>query len=143
MLQMILISLLVAGATGLGGFVYGVGVGGDKAAATQRKIEQVADDAADKVANRSADAIAKINVTNKTIYQKATREVVSNPIYTDCVNTDSMRDAINQAIAGRGADQSKLPQAGASGGQNVRGSGSQADRSGGAVQHLPTSSNGS
>lgn len=138
-----LVAIIVAMASGLGGFVYGIGVGGDKVTAQQKKLEDVADKAATKVAIQSAEAIAKINVTNKTIYQKATREVVTNPIYTDCVNTDSMRDAINQAITGRGADQSKLPRAGAVGRQDVRSGKSEADRSGGTVSNLPASGNGS
>lgn len=134
--ELILIGVIAAGAAGLGGFVYGTHVGSDHALAAQAKIEDVAEKAAKASANISADAISKIVVTNKTVYQKATREVINNPVYRDCLNTDDMQHAINFALTGRGPDKSKLPAAGSPGGQQLRGDGAQADRSGGAVPNL-------
>lgn len=141
---MALIAVLVAGATGLGGFVYGVNVGQDKATAEQARVETVANRAAEAVANRAADAIAQIEITNKTIYQKATHEVRTNTVYADCVNTDSMFDNLNRSLRGPkgGAGAGGVSGSDPSAGKGLRVHDAQADRRGGAVLQVPGSSAG-
>lgn len=100
-MEMLLVELLIAIGAAFGAFIYGTQVGEDKAAAKQATVEAVAQKAADKVATTAADAIAKLTPVSKTIYQKATHEVVTNKVYSDCINTDSMQRAINFALTGR------------------------------------------
>lgn len=139
MLQMALIAVLVAGATGLGGFVYGVNVGQDKATAAQARVEDVVNKAAEAVANRAADAIAQIEITNKTIYQKATHEVRTNTVYADCVNTDGMFDNLNRSLR---RPQARAGAGGVSGPDGAAGKGlrvhdAEAHRGGGPVLQVP------
>lgn len=124
-----LIAIIIAVAASLGSFIFGVNVGENKVLATNAKIQDVADRAAESMAYISADAIAAIEVTNKTIYQKATNEVRTNTVYSDCVNTDVMFNHINEALRGRkaGVDKSKLPGSGGADGKGLRVDGPKAD----------------
>jgi hypothetical protein len=60
----------------------------------------------------AAEQISKISVVNKTIYARATREVIEKPVYRECLHTDDGLRAVNDALAGRQtepASSSKLP----------------------------------
>lgn len=136
---LLLAGFVLSAATGLGGFVYGVGVGNDKAVAAQAKVEEVANKAAEATANKAVDAIAAIEVTNKTIYNKATHEVRTNTVFADCVNTDSMHNLIVEALRGpqKTGGKAGMPEPGRDTGKGLRIGGPEADRSGGPVLQVP------
>ena len=59
----------------------------------------------------SAEAIAKIKVTNKTIQAEVRREVETNTVYADCKLTPVGVQLANQALAGtKPVDSGKLPE---------------------------------
>ena len=63
----------------------------------------------------AAAAIAANKPVNQTIVQKATREVQTNTVYRDCLNTAGQLRNINQALTGAAqpAGDSQLPSTGA------------------------------
>jgi multidrug efflux pump subunit AcrA (membrane-fusion protein) len=46
----------------------------------------------------AAEAIAKIEVVNKTIYQKAQTTVIEKPVYRECAHEQDMVDKVNAAL---------------------------------------------
>ena len=93
-----------------GSFAGGISVGkkweeGRHAIESNHIAEAV--DAANAV---SAEAIAKIKVTNKTIQNEVRREVETNTVYADCKLTPVGLQLANQALAGtKPVDSGKLP----------------------------------
>lgn len=80
-----------------------------------------------KVQLETAAAIAKIEVRNTTIRQKAEVQIRENVIYRCPVDADGVR-LINEALAPPGpADDGKLPRPDATGGPDPRGRHPQAD----------------
>ena len=61
---------------------------------------------ANKVSASTETAIQGIRVENRTIYNEVQREIVSSPVYRDCVVTDAGLRAVNQARRGAAAGQS-------------------------------------
>jgi hypothetical protein len=49
-------------------------------------------------ANKAAEAISKITITNTTIRQKVEREIRENPVYIGCNHTPSVMRLINAAL---------------------------------------------
>lgn len=138
---LILAGLVLTAASGLGGILYGINLGYDRKTAEVATHQQIADAAADKVANRAADAISAIEITNKTIYSKATHEVRTNTVFADCVNTDSMHALIVEALRNgkKAADKSGVPGSERPAEQGLRVGGSETDRGGRAVLQVPGS----
>ena len=46
----------------------------------------------------AAEAIARIKVENKTVYQKAQTTVIREPVYQDCRHSDVMYKTVNEAL---------------------------------------------
>jgi hypothetical protein len=58
----------------------------------------------------AAEEIARIQVVNKTIYAKATHEVIERPVYRDCSHSDDGMRAVNAALGGSlAAGEGELP----------------------------------
>lgn len=66
--------------------------------AERATLEEVARVARDAAMDAAAEKIAKIQVVNKTIYQRATREVLKEPMYRDCLHSADGLRAVNQAL---------------------------------------------
>lgn len=94
----VLVALLLA----LGGsFFWGMRVGADREVATQARIEARVRQTEDASARAAAEAIARIEVVNKTTRQVLEREIVEKPVYRDCRNTDVGMRAIDAALENR------------------------------------------
>lgn len=86
-------------------------VAGSKWEAGRQAVEnQHIAEAVDAANAVSAEAIAKIKVTNKTIQNEVRREVETNTVYSDCRLPDNGVRLVNEAISGaKPAAGGKLP----------------------------------
>ena len=75
------------------------------AKAIERSREVMRELAAD-IGTKTEDAIKGIKIENRTIYRKATKEIIEKPIYRECVLPDDGLSAVNAArsAAGKPAD---------------------------------------
>jgi hypothetical protein len=120
------VCLLVA-ASGASGYWKG---GKDRANAIyaqQAREAVVAQEAQDRALEAAAKEIAKIEVRNVTVRQKAETIVREVPVYGACVHDDRVFDLLNEAITGKPAPDRKLPGNRAPDGQDVSGNDAQAD----------------
>lgn len=102
--------ILAALAAIVGAYFYGRSDGAEIAAAQRLRDEQVARQVFDQAQAAAAGEIAKIRVRNTTITNEVRREVLHEPVYRDCINTDVGLRGINAALAGTvPADGGKLP----------------------------------
>lgn len=92
--------LALAGAVG-GAYVKGRSDGRAVEIAERTTLEEVARTAREASQQAAAEQIAKIEIVNKTVYARATREVVEKPVYRDCVHSGDGLRAINEALTGR------------------------------------------
>lgn len=101
----------------IGSYFYGRGDGAELAEAQRLRDAQVARQVFDQAQAAAAGEIAKIKVTNKHITNEVRREVLHEPVYRDCVNSDVGLRGINAALANRAesASDSKLPDPDAAG----------------------------
>lgn len=99
---------LVAGCMYSGWSVRGWYEGAKDAAvlAAERKTQDMLAGLALSVAQRTEEAIQGIKIENRTIYQEATKEIIREPIYSDCVLPESGRLRVNAA---RGAATARKP----------------------------------
>ena len=98
-------------ATG-GAYWKGRNDGVDIAEAEDARLERVAIAARASAQRAAGDAIAKIDVQHKTIYQQVERTIRENIVYRDCVHPADQLQRINAALTGRPAEpagDSKLP----------------------------------
>lgn len=95
----------------IGSFFYGQQVGGDSEIAKQKKLDDVVREVKEAAQEGAATAIAAQQPINRTIVQKATREIETNTVYRECVNTPGQLRNINAAITGQPqpAGDSQLP----------------------------------
>ena len=86
-------------------------VAGSKWEAGRQAVEnQHIAEAVDAANAASAEAIAKIKVTNKTIQNEVRREIETNTVYSDCKLSGGGLLLANQALAGtQPAGDLKLP----------------------------------
>ncbi len=61
-------------------------------------VELAVKETRDAAMDGAAEAIAKIKVTNTTVYQKAVREIIEKPVYRDCRHDPAMLEQINAAL---------------------------------------------
>jgi hypothetical protein len=97
----ILISVLAVIAIAGGCYLKGRGDGKDIERATQLTQQALREETREVMIQAAAEQIAKISIVNKTIYARATREVVEKPVYRDCQHTDDGLRAVNDALANR------------------------------------------
>lgn len=87
------------------GFMYfkGINTGKELQKAEQLSMESVVKSAIEesnsKLLEKTAKAISEIEVKNVTIYQKATREVIKEPVYRDCIHTSDGLRLVNEALS--------------------------------------------
>jgi hypothetical protein len=92
--------LVWAGSTG-GAFFYGQHTGALAEKVTQDRIDKSVNDTREAGQQGAAAAIAKLKPVNRTIVQKAEKEIRENTVYAECrVPTAGVRLA-NEAITGR------------------------------------------
>lgn len=123
--QGILILALSAGvAAGVAGvYMQGKKAGKNEIIAQVATSQQIADAAAEKVANRAAEAISKIKVQNRTIMNEVQRELQTNVVYRDCQHSPDQLRNLNAAITGQAdelAGRGLVPPANAASGSVVR-----------------------
>ena len=95
----------------VGAFFYGEHTGAAGEIAKQAKLDNVILKVTEAAQTAAATAIATNKPVNQTIVQKATREVQTNTVYRDCLNTAGQLRNINQALTGAAqpAGDSQLP----------------------------------
>lgn len=111
--------LLVAlGASHIGAYLYGGRNKENAIRAEELRQEQLAE----KFEGVVAETVAKMKVVNTTVYQRATREVVKEPVYVDCVHTANGLQLVNSALTNQPASTGggQLPGADAAGRELVR-----------------------
>ena len=86
-----------------GAFFYGEHTGAAGEIAKQKKLDDVIQKVTEAAQTGAATAIAANKPINQTIVQKATREVQTNTVYRDCVNSIEMINSINAALVGPNA----------------------------------------
>lgn len=96
---------LIAGIAGLalsvGAYLYGRHDGKQIEEARQLAEQAIVEKARDAMLRAAAEAIAGIDVVNKTIRQEVQREIVEKPVYRDCRADPGIVRAINAAKTGR------------------------------------------
>lgn len=135
-------ALLIAGlCLGVSAGVAGIYMQGKKAGKNECQAEaashqKIADDAAEKVANRAAEAISKIKVQNRTVMNEVQREIQTNVVYRDCQHSPEQLRNLNAAITGappETAGRGLVPRADAPLGADVRRDDGKAGGSGRAI----------
>lgn len=98
----------------VGGVFYGIDIGQTREIAKQKTTDDLVRQVTEAAQNGAATAIAANKPVNQTIVQKATREVQTNTVYRDCLNTAGQLRNINQALTGTAqpAGDSQLPSPG-------------------------------
>jgi hypothetical protein len=84
-----------------GAFVIGVDYGTKRANAAHDREEQVAQTARDAAIEGAAQEIAKIKLTHTTIRQQATKEIIREKVYVECMHTPAVRSLLDDALANR------------------------------------------
>lgn len=97
----LVVALVLWGASVGGAFFYGQGVGKDSQIAKEAAVKEAIAETRKAALEGAADAIAKIKVRNTTIQGKVETIVRDNPVYRDCLHDpDGLRN-INEALGGR------------------------------------------
>jgi hypothetical protein len=99
----------------IGSYFFGIDTGVDRCQAAAKKTDEIVREVKEAAQQGAAAAIAANQPINRTIVQKATREIETNTVYRNCVNTAGQLLNINQALTGAGqpAGSGKLPAASA------------------------------
>jgi hypothetical protein len=91
---LLLAAVLALGASHTFAYVKG-GISRENSILAEQKRQ---DELVQKVQQSTAQQIAKIEVVNKTIYQRATREVIEKPVYRDCHHDADTLGMLNHAL---------------------------------------------
>lgn len=98
----VLLALVLAWGVSVGGaFFYGQGVGKESEIAGQAQIKQAIADTREAGQQGAAAAIAANRPINRTIVQRAEKEIYENTVYRDCRVPASGVQLANEAITGR------------------------------------------
>lgn len=95
---LILAALLALGAITGGAYIKGRQDGADKVVAKQAREDEIRLETLQIAQLAAAEEIAKIQVVNRTIYAKATRQVIEKPVYRDCVHDAATLSLLNSAL---------------------------------------------
>jgi hypothetical protein len=106
--------LVILGAALIASGSYVKGRGDGKAIERAEQLTQAAirEDTREVAIQAAAEQIAKISIVNKTIYARATREVVHEIQYRECMHSSNGMQAVNDALANRQTEPAsgvKLP----------------------------------
>lgn len=106
-----LVAIIAALLMSAGTLFYGIDIGQTREIAKQKNIDDVVRQVSEAAQAAAATAIASQQPINRTIVQKAVREIETNTVYRECVNTPEQLRNINAALTGRTepASDSKLP----------------------------------
>jgi len=136
-------SVALAGGLAIAGgglYLEGKKAGRNEVRAQVATNAEIARDAAETAAQIAADAISKIKVQNRTVYQEVQREVLERPVYRECEHSPDVLRRINAALTGESAEpagRGLVPTSDAASGLKFRGDNAEADRGGGAVPGMP------
>lgn len=83
-------------------FSQGISLGRNQAIAEQSMIDEAKDEQLRITQEVVAKELSKIKIENKTIVQKATKEVYTNEVYRDCIVPPSGVSIANEATKPRG-----------------------------------------
>lgn len=90
---------------GVGGYLYGrhdgreIAEGKQAAASLERaEVQRVTREVL-------ATELSKITITNRTIVNKAEKEIVHEPVYRDCTHSDTMFQLLNYALSAGSSGQ--------------------------------------
>lgn len=97
----ILAAVLAWGASAGGAFLYGQHVGAEHELATQARIDKTIEATREAGQQGAAAAIAKLKPVNRTIVQKAEKEIRENTVYAECGVPPAGVRLANEAITGR------------------------------------------
>lgn len=98
---LILVVVVLWGASVTGSFFCGQGIGKDGEIARQASIDKAIIETRTAALEGAADAIAKIKVTNTTIRGRTDTIIRNDPVYVECKHSaDGLRN-INEALTGR------------------------------------------
>lgn len=64
------------------------------------------DELVQKIQQSTAQQLAQIEIVNKTIYQRATREVIEKPVYRDCHHDADTLGMLNSALTNTASAES-------------------------------------
>ena len=113
-----LAGVILWGASLVGAYFSGVGVGADHEVAAAARDNAIAAKANDAAASAVAGALSRIEVKNVTIQQKLEREIRTREVFRDCRSGDAALQLLNATpgVAASGpvsARDRELPGAGA------------------------------
>ena len=89
--------LAFASITG-GVYVKGRKDGAAVVVAKQAREDQIRFETLQLAQQAAAEEISRIQIVNKTIYQRAVHEIVEKPVYRDCSHTPDGLRAVNEAL---------------------------------------------
>lgn len=96
-----ILSVLLAWGASLGGmYWYAEGVGQDRVTARVARDDEVAKQTREAAQQGAARAIAELKPVNKTIVQRAEKEIYENTVYRDCRVPAAGVQLANEAITG-------------------------------------------
>jgi hypothetical protein len=97
-----LILAVVCTSLAFGGGMYAKGRSDGKAVviAAQAREENIRLETLHLAQMAAAEEIARIQVVNKTIYAKATHQVIEKPVYRECVHEPDALRLLNDSLAG-------------------------------------------
>ena len=115
-LTVILICVVLWGASAAGAFFYGQRVGADHEIAASARDDKIATEANEAAARAVASAVARIDVKQVTIRQELEREVHEKVVFRDCHSGDNAVRMLNSlpAVAPSAAGSGELPASGPS-----------------------------
>jgi preprotein translocase subunit SecF len=94
--------------TAVAGYVYsnyqlqrGIELGMDSQRALQAEVDTKVQEAKEELTKAVVEGLKGITVENKTIYQKATKEVLTKEIYKECIVPQEGKDIIKKAMEPR------------------------------------------
>ena len=104
-LKNIIVAVLI---TAVVGYVYsnyrfneGIELGKASQIALQAEVDGKVQEAKEELAKAVLEGLKGITVENKTIYQKATKEVLTKEIYKECIVPQEGKDIIKKAMEPR------------------------------------------
>lgn len=89
-------------------YVYQKGVAHQKAQEAEVTVAVL--QAREEASKGAAEAIAKIEIKNTTVYQKVQHEITTNTVYRECTHNDVGMQLVNEALSSPDSTRnSKLP----------------------------------
>lgn len=96
----LILGAVVAFASITGGvYIKGRKDGAAVVVAKQSREDQIRFETLQLAQQAAAEEIARIQIVNKTVYQRAVHEIVEKPVYRDCHHSDDGLRSVNEALS--------------------------------------------